>query len=221
MRIGTARSVDELLGVVNARHGPGGHWHSRASEEDPDHDHLSRPGDAVRFLADHGVPTPASRPPARVLDDLRLLAREMRALAAGPGIAWPTPALARRLRLGTYRIGPDAVLRSAAPDAWDRLVDDLTATALAVGERSDDLRACDNPLCRFVFLDNSRNRSRRWCDMTACGNRAKLRRFRGRGGASRQGDQPSGRMSGLSTTQATTTATRSPSSRSMGRRSGR
>jgi hypothetical protein len=181
MRIGTARSIDELLGVVNARHGPGGHWHSRAGEEDPDHDHLTRAEDAVRFLADHGVSTPASPPPAHVLEDLRLLAREVRALASGPEIAWPTAALARRLRHATYRIGPDAVLRSAAPDAWDGLVDDLAATALAVGERGGDLRACDNSLCRFVFLDRSRNRSRRWCDMAACGNRAKLRRFRGRG----------------------------------------
>jgi hypothetical protein len=180
MGIGTARSVDELLAVVNARHGPGGHWHARAREEDPDHDHLSRPDDAVRFLTDHGVPTPAALPPARVLRDLRLLAGEVRQLATDPSTGWPSPALVRRLRRATFRLEPDAVLRSVAPGAWDRLVDDLAATALAVGERPGDLRACDNALCGFVFLDRSRNRSRRWCDMAACGNRAKLRRFRGR-----------------------------------------
>jgi len=30
--------------------------------------------------------------------------------------------------------------------------------------------------CSWLFLDGSRNRSRRWCDMRVCGNRAKARR---------------------------------------------
>ena len=44
---------------------------------------------------------------------------------------------------------------------------------------SDDLRIvrfCEAPDCEWLFLDRSRNRSRRWCDMTTCGNRAKARR---------------------------------------------
>jgi len=44
---------------------------------------------------------------------------------------------------------------------------------------SDDLqmvRFCQAPDCDWLFLDRSRNRSRRWCDMTTCGNRAKARR---------------------------------------------
>jgi predicted RNA-binding Zn ribbon-like protein len=28
-------------------------------------------------------------------------------------------------------------------------------------------------------MDTTRNRTRRWCDMKACGNRNKVRRFRG------------------------------------------
>jgi predicted RNA-binding Zn ribbon-like protein len=31
-----------------------------------------------------------------------------------------------------------------------------------------------------MFLDTSRNRSRHWCDMKDCGNRAKVSRFRQR-----------------------------------------
>ncbi len=38
------------------------------------------------------------------------------------------------------------------------------------------LRACANPECRWLFIDASRNGSRRWCDMAACGNRAKAHR---------------------------------------------
>ncbi len=35
---------------------------------------------------------------------------------------------------------------------------------------------CESATCAWLFLDQSRNRSRRWCDMSVCGNRAKARR---------------------------------------------
>jgi predicted RNA-binding Zn ribbon-like protein len=38
------------------------------------------------------------------------------------------------------------------------------------------LRTCAANNCGWIFLDTSRNRSRRWCDMRVCGNRAKVRR---------------------------------------------
>lgn len=38
------------------------------------------------------------------------------------------------------------------------------------------LKACDG--CGRLFLDGSRNRSRRWCDKGGCGNRANVARFR-------------------------------------------
>jgi predicted RNA-binding Zn ribbon-like protein len=42
------------------------------------------------------------------------------------------------------------------------------------------VRECANHDCGWLFLDLSRNRSRKWCDMSSCGNRAKVRRFRER-----------------------------------------
>ena len=39
------------------------------------------------------------------------------------------------------------------------------------------LKICGNPGCGWLFLDTTRNASRRWCDMAACGNRAKARSF--------------------------------------------
>jgi predicted RNA-binding Zn ribbon-like protein len=39
------------------------------------------------------------------------------------------------------------------------------------------LKICGNPECGWLFLDTTRNGSRRWCDMAACGNRAKAQRF--------------------------------------------
>jgi predicted RNA-binding Zn ribbon-like protein len=47
----------------------------------------------------------------------------------------------------------------------------------------DDLprvRECGSETCEWLFIDKSRNHSRRWCDMNDCGNRAKVRRFRQR-----------------------------------------
>jgi predicted RNA-binding Zn ribbon-like protein len=39
----------------------------------------------------------------------------------------------------------------------------------------DRVRACANPRCGWMFVDTSRNRARRWCEMATCGNRAKAR----------------------------------------------
>ena len=39
------------------------------------------------------------------------------------------------------------------------------------------LRSCASVECGWLFLDTTRNRSRRWCDMKECGNREKARRF--------------------------------------------
>ena len=48
------------------------------------------------------------------------------------------------------------------------------------GDRSDRLRICANPECRWAFFDSSRTGRRRWCDMATCGNRAKAARHRAR-----------------------------------------
>lgn len=38
------------------------------------------------------------------------------------------------------------------------------------------IRECAGHPCGWIFLDHSRNHSRRWCSMAGCGNRAKARR---------------------------------------------
>ena len=42
------------------------------------------------------------------------------------------------------------------------------------------LRECDSDTCTWMFLDTSKNHSRRWCEMARCGNRDKVQRFRAR-----------------------------------------
>lgn len=42
----------------------------------------------------------------------------------------------------------------------------------------EQLRRCGGDNCGWLFIDSSKNHSRRWCDMQDCGNRAKVRRHR-------------------------------------------
>ena len=42
------------------------------------------------------------------------------------------------------------------------------------------LKVCPADDCLWAFYDRSRNRSRTWCNMGECGNRAKVRAFRAR-----------------------------------------
>ncbi len=55
-----------------------------------------------------------------------------------------------------------------------------SAADLLTGGPLDALRVCEGRHCGWLFLDTSRNRSRRWCDMRICGNRAKARRHQER-----------------------------------------
>jgi predicted RNA-binding Zn ribbon-like protein len=57
----------------------------------------------------------------------------------------------------------------------------LAAAAEAMADGSwERLKACRSDTCRWAFVDNARNRSRQWCSMSMCGNRAKARTFRQR-----------------------------------------
>jgi predicted RNA-binding Zn ribbon-like protein len=51
-----------------------------------------------------------------------------------------------------------------------------SAGELLTSEQLSLLRQCPGEGCAWLFLDTSRNRSRRWCSMEVCGNRSKARR---------------------------------------------
>ena len=62
---------------------------------------------------------------------------------------------------------PDRVLWPIASAAAD----------LLTSPDRERVKECAADNCNWLFLDMSRNHSRRWCDMKVCGNRAKARRF--------------------------------------------
>ena len=73
------------------------------------------------------------------------------------------------------------VSRPAAPLS-DRIAAHLAmglAEVVVAGE-SQRVRSCASPSCRDVFVDLSRNRSRRYCDSRTCGNRLHVAAYRAR-----------------------------------------
>lgn len=55
-----------------------------------------------------------------------------------------------------------------------------SAAELLTSDRLPRVRECDSPTCNWLFLDYSKNHSRRWCSMKVCGNRSKARSYASR-----------------------------------------
>jgi predicted RNA-binding Zn ribbon-like protein len=51
---------------------------------------------------------------------------------------------------------------------------------LVVAGQAGRVRSCESPSCNNVFVDLSRNRSRRYCDSRTCGNRLHVAAYRAR-----------------------------------------
>jgi predicted RNA-binding Zn ribbon-like protein len=78
---------------------------------------------------------------------------------------------------GVLRIEPDVddpiTLRGDSAGAQLRL--DIASAVVDIFRHDRSrLGRCSNPDCVLLFLDVSKSGRRRWCDMTTCGNRAKV-----------------------------------------------
>jgi len=110
------------------------------------------------FAARIGHEAPAAGDLARLERELAETLSGLRFVASGGDFRWTLAGPPQR---------PDDLLRPIAASAADLLVSD----------QLDRLKECSSQTCSWLFLDESRNHSRRWCDMADCGNRAKARRF--------------------------------------------
>jgi len=113
------------------------------------------------LLAKSGAHAPAD-------EDLRLIEKEYartapcaRLVPSEQGFRWTLDAQDTEL---------DAALRPVLE----------SAVALMTSERMARVRRCGNSTCYWLFLDETKNRSRRWCEMASCGNLMKVRRHRER-----------------------------------------
>jgi predicted RNA-binding Zn ribbon-like protein len=124
---------------------------------------------------------------AALTEALRLRADADAALRAHLAGRPPTAEIMARIREALVRALAHADLvparrryewRWADPDRldapWWPLANNVVE--LLRSDLLDRLRRCVD--CRWIFLDQSRNRSRRWCRMNGCGARAKMRRYR-------------------------------------------
>lgn len=144
------------------------------------------------FLQKWGLaaPWPPEEPIRTQLLELRETMRHIVEKVAGGAQAAPEElaALNRAMALapdclridlldGAYRLK-----RTSPVTGWE-LVMARVAGSFAELLATEDVRRikiCDNPDCRWIYFDESRNRVRRWCDDKACGNLMKVRRFRQR-----------------------------------------
>lgn len=133
------------------------------SEDVPGHDFLLRARELREAL--YGVFSAVVRNERPASDDVSLMNRELaevlsqlRLMPSEDGVEWIVVGDGKHL---------EELLWPIVLSAADLLVSDLL----------DRVKECSSDSCSWMFLDESRNRSRRWCDMAECGNRAKARRF--------------------------------------------
>jgi predicted RNA-binding Zn ribbon-like protein len=151
-------------------------------------DGLATPADLERWLAGHGLAVAPSATDHAAALELREALRA--AMAAHNGAALP-PAASATLDAAAHRgqlsvrfdeqaapaIAPRA---SGVHGALAALLAPVAAASASADSTWARVKACDAPDCQWAFYDASRNRSGRWCDMAVCGNRTKVRSYRGR-----------------------------------------
>jgi hypothetical protein len=106
------------------------------------------------------------------LERARELRGDLRALAGGQ-----QHARGRQVDI-SVALTVDGQVELSAPTAVGFLA--AAAAKVAIEQRIDRVKICPADNCRWAFYDTSRNRSRQWCSMKVCGNRAKARAHRQR-----------------------------------------
>ncbi|MZQ86445.1 hypothetical protein GQF01_30520 [Paenibacillus sp. 5J-6] len=162
-------------------------------------DRLDKPGWLEQWLAIHNLPYPGT-PSAKELDDLRWLRGHMLRIVQKLTVH-ESAAPADLEGLNRALSGGPMFLRIAESDAdyrlesiplragWSRIGAEVAASFGRILTECEPsrLRICENPDCMAVYYDETRNRSKRFCDDKACGNLMKVRRFRARQKAAKTG----------------------------------
>ncbi len=154
----------------------------------PDREDLQTPGALVAWLDAHGL-EPGTRATKADYDEARQVREALRHLLLAHNeveadVDAATDVLdraARRAGLSVRFADGGAHAEPAAggvPGAVGRILAEVSA-AMADGTW-ERMKACRADDCRYAFLDTAKNRSRAWCSMQSCGNRAKVAAYRER-----------------------------------------
>ncbi|KAB2349050.1 CGNR zinc finger domain-containing protein [Actinomadura rudentiformis] len=145
-------------------------------------DQLATPADLARWTVEAGLLTTAPPADAAGLDTAVALREAIYRLAAGAGGRHDRDLVNRHAAAAPVTVGLTAdgtVERTGdLPAALATLA--RSAVELLGGPDARDVKECEADPCTRLYLDTSRRRTRRWCDMRECGNRAKAAAFRAR-----------------------------------------
>jgi predicted RNA-binding Zn ribbon-like protein len=173
------------------------------SRQQPTHDHVTRYADLVTFAKGAGYLTESqltsliAQAKADPVSAMSVLSRAI-TLRDSIWAVFPTDQMSPKARdltvISTEAARAASHMRLGRGDgafAWtwgdelemDRVIWPIARSAaelLTSEAQRRSIRECESERCSWLFLDKTRNHSRRWCDMGDCGNRAKARRFRER-----------------------------------------
>ena len=63
-------------------------------------------------------------------------------------------------------------------DDWDVVIAEVATSAGRLISQWGRLKVCANPHCSWMFVDESRPGTRRWCEVSICGSLVNVRRHR-------------------------------------------
>ena len=148
-------------------------------------DDLATPARLSAWLDRHGLlgdGEPASESDLRRAVELREALRELLASNGGPTepatLALVNRALHDAEPVVRFLPGGNVELGVLAPGVTGALGHLLAIAFTAMTDGTwQRLKACQEATCRRAFYDHSKNRAGTWCDMAACGSRAKMRAY--------------------------------------------
>jgi predicted RNA-binding Zn ribbon-like protein len=71
-----------------------------------------------------------------------------------------------------------SMLAGRAGDSWDVVTSEITTSAVRLMSDHASVKVCANPDCSWMFVDETRPKSRRWCNVSVCGSLVNVRRHR-------------------------------------------
>jgi predicted RNA-binding Zn ribbon-like protein len=151
---------------------------------------LSRPAFRRAFLKRWGyrVDDPEDHAAWSRLTELRVVLRTaLESYMVGRPLAPPI----RRLLESHMNRAPVAFALSRTPGgyhlslkrmgkAWDIVTAEIATSGVKVMTEQRSIKKCANPDCSWMFIDESKPRSRRWCNVSICGSLVNVRRHRSR-----------------------------------------
>lgn len=132
----------------------------RPQDAEKIHSHAIRFREAIyRIFSDHSAGSPIREDDLSLLNEVvSQVMSHLRLTAKDSQFQWQLPSTIRDANLILW-----PVARAAAD--------------LLTSDKANRIRMCeDDRGCGYLFIDQTKNHSRRWCSMESCGNRAKARR---------------------------------------------